>query len=102
MSSDSSDAFNKDYALSLEDPAAFWGSAAEEIDWTKKPGMVLDTSESPHGRWFIDGELNTCFNAVDRHVKAGRGDVTALIYDSPVTGNTVKKVSFFELQDKYF
>ncbi|MDC0222257.1 propionyl-CoA synthetase [Gammaproteobacteria bacterium] len=100
MSSDSSDAFNKDYALSLEDPAAFWGSAAEEIDWTKKPGMVLETSESPHGRWFIDGELNTCFNAVDRHVKAGRGDVTALIYDSPVTGNTVKKVSFFELQDK--
>ena len=60
MSSDSSDAFNKDYALSLEDPAAFWGSAAEEIDWTKKPGMVLETSESPHGRWFIDGELNTC------------------------------------------
>jgi len=100
MSSDSSDAFNKAYALSLEDPAAFWGSAAEEIDWTKKPSIVLDTSESPHGRWFVDGELNTCFNAVDRHVKAGRGDVTALIYDSPVTGNTVKKVSFSELQDK--
>ena len=99
MSSDSSDAFSQAHALSLSDPDSFWGSAAEDIHWIKKPTQILDTSDSPHGRWFIDGELNTCYNAIDRHVDAGRGDATALIYDSPVTGNTVKKYSFSELQD---
>ena len=98
MSSDSNDAFDQVHGLSISDPDQFWGNAAEEIYWYTKPSKVLDTSESPHGKWFVDGELNTCFNAVDRHVEAGRGDDIALIYDSPVT-STVRKFSFSELQD---
>ena len=98
MSSDSNDAFDQVHGLSISDPDQFWGNAAEEIHWYTKPSKVLDTSESPHGKWFVDGELNTCFNAVDRHVEAGRGDDIALIYDSPVT-STVRKFSFSELQD---
>ena len=81
MSSDSNDAFDQVHRLSISDPDQFWGNAAEEIHWYTKPSKVLDTSESPHGKWFVDGELNTCFNAVDRHVEAGRGDDIALIYD---------------------
>lgn len=96
MSSENSAAFEKAHALSLSDPDQFWGSAAEQIHWYKKPTKILDTSESPHGKWFVDGELNTCYNALDRHVEAGRGDQDALIYDSPVTGQ-VKKFSFSEL-----
>ncbi|NKB34899.1 MAG: AMP-binding protein [Pseudomonadales bacterium] len=99
MSSDSSDAFDQVHDLSLSDPDKFWGSAAEEIHWTKKPSVILDASESPHGKWFVDGELNSCYNAVDRHVEAGRGDELALIYDSPVT-DTVKKYTFSELQEQ--
>ena len=98
MSSDSNDAFDQVHGLSISDPDQFWGNAAEEIHWYTKPSKVLDTSESPHGKWFVDGELNTCFNAVDRHVEAGRGEDIALIYDSPVT-STVRKFSFSELQD---
>ncbi len=98
MSSDSNDAFDQVHGLSISDPDQFWGNAAEEIYWYTKPSKVLDTSESPHGKWFVDGELNTCFNAVDRHVEAGRGEDIALIYDSPVT-STVRKFSFSELQD---
>ena len=98
MSSDSNDAFDQVHGLSISDPDQFWGNAAEEIHWYMKPSKVLDTSESPHGKWFVDGELNTCFNAVDRHVEAGRGEDIALIYDSPVT-STVRKFSFSELQD---
>ena len=69
-----------------EAPEAFWGEAAESIDWFKKPVTVLDDTEvrarqGPVHRWFVGGELNTCYNAVDRHVEAGRGDVTAIIYD---------------------
>ena len=98
MPSDSNDVFDQVHGLSISDPDQFWGNAAEEIHWYTKPSKVLDTSESPHGKWFVDGELNTCFNAVDRHVEAGRGDDIALIYDSPVT-STVRKFSFSELQD---
>jgi len=98
MSSESSNAFEQAHALSLSDPDQFWGAAAKEIHWTKSPTVVLDTSESPHGKWFIDGGLNTCFNALDRHVEAGRGEQDALIYDSPVTG-IVRKYSFSELTE---
>jgi len=71
---------------SLADPDAFWGEAAREIDWYRAPTVVLDASNPPFYRWFTDGVLNTCFNALDRHVRDGRGDQAALIYDSPVTG----------------
>ena len=79
---------------SIENPSEFWGDAARAIDWFTEPKAVLDDSDVPHYRWFAGGELNTCFNALDRHVNAGRGDQTALIYDSPVTG--VKQTFTFD------
>jgi propionyl-CoA synthetase len=71
---------------SLADPQAFWGEAAKDIDWYQAPTVMLEASNPPFYRWFADGVLNTCFNALDRHVRDGRGDQAALIYDSPVTG----------------
>jgi propionyl-CoA synthetase len=72
---------------SIHDPTTFWGEAAEAVTWTRKPQAILDDSNPPFYRWFPDGELNTCANALDRHVDGGRGDQAALIYDSPVTGS---------------
>ena len=73
---------------SLADPEGFWGEAAKDIDWYTAPTQVLDASNPPFYRWFADGVLNTCFNALDRHVRDGRGEQAALIYDSPVTGTS--------------
>ena len=87
------------FRRSIEDPAGFWGEAAENITWVKKWDKVLDDSNKPFYRWFTGGELNTCYNAVDRHVEAGRGDQTAIIYDSPVT-DTVEKITYAQLQDQ--
>ena len=74
------------FERSLADPDGFWGEAAKQIDWYQAPTVVLDTSNPPFYRWFPDGVMNTCFNALDRHVRDGRGGQSALIYDSPVTG----------------
>jgi len=73
------------YQSSLDDPASFWARAARAVSWTTEPRRVLDDDNPPFYRWFPDGELNTCANALDRHI-GERGDQTALIYDSPVTG----------------
>ncbi|QLF68848.1 propionyl-CoA synthetase [Peteryoungia desertarenae] len=67
-------------------PDAFWAAQAESIHWFKPPHTVFDASEGAYGRWFVGGETNTCYNCVDRHVLAGRGSDTAVIYDSPMTG----------------
>lgn len=75
------------FDASVADAASFWAAAAQAVSWHVAPTNVLDESTPPFYRWFPDGELNTCFNAVDRHVQAGRGDQVALIYDSPVTGS---------------
>jgi propionyl-CoA synthetase len=74
------------FQQSLTDPEGFWSEAARDIEWYRAPGVVLDASNPPFYRWFADGVLNTCFNALDRHVRDGRGGQAALIYDSPVTG----------------
>ena len=66
--------YEQAYARSISDPEGFWGEAAEEITWYKKWDKVLDDSNKPFYRWFRGGVLNTCYNAVDRHVEAGRGD----------------------------
>ena len=86
------------FRKSISDPDGFWGEAAADIDWYKKWDRVLDDSKKPSYRWFSGGELNTCYNAVDRHVKNGRGDQTAIIYDSPVT-DTKQKITYRELLD---
>ena len=87
------------YRESIEAPDRFWGKAAEEVVWYKKWDKVLDDEKKPFYRWFTGGELNTCYNALDYHVEQGRGDQTAIIYDSPVT-DTVKKISYRELLDE--
>ena len=74
------------FQQSLADPEGFWAEAAKDIEWYRAPSVVLDASNPPFYRWFADGALNTCFNALDRHVRDGRGGQAALIYDSPVTG----------------
>ena len=81
---------------SLSNPSAFWGEAAREVSWTRAPQQILDDSRPPFYRWFPDAELNTCANALDRHVDAGRGGQAALIYDSPVTG-TKRTYTYDEL-----
>jgi len=87
------------YDRSLRDPAGFWGDAAEAVHWYKRWEKVLDDSRQPFYRWFVGGEVNTCYNALDVHVEQGRGDQPALIYDSPVT-NSVKIFTYRELRDK--
>ncbi len=74
------------YARCLADPQGFWAEAAEAVDWHHRWDKVLDADRAPFYRWFTGGELNTCHNALDRHVASGRGDQPALIYDSPITG----------------
>src|SRR5262247_679811 len=86
------------HARSLDDPESFWAEAAQEIHWYKKWHKVLDDSNKPFYRWFAGGEVNTCYNAIDRHIADGRGEQTALIYDSPVT-QTIKSFTFRELRD---
>ncbi len=67
------------------DPLAFWAKEARAVDWVKPPEQILDDSQAPFYRWYPDAECNTCYNALDRHVEAGRGDQPAIIHDSPVT-----------------
>jgi propionyl-CoA synthetase len=74
------------FSRALQTPEAFWSEQAGLIDWVVRPTKILDSSEAPMYRWFPDGVLNTCFNALDRHVLAGRGEHVAIRYDSPVTG----------------
>jgi propionyl-CoA synthetase len=87
------------FRQSIDDPEGFWGGAVQGIDWYRQPTVVLDRSNPPFYRWFADGVLNTCFNAVDRHVRDGRGDQAALIYDSPVT-STSRTFTYRQLLDE--
>jgi propionyl-CoA synthetase len=91
--------YAKAHQNSIEDPEGFWGDAALGIDWITQPRKVLDDSRPPFYRWFEGGQLNTCYNALDRHVIAGRGDQAALHYDSPVTG-TARTLTYAELLDQ--
>jgi propionyl-CoA synthetase len=89
-------AYRSAYDRSIADPEGFWRAAAQDIDWHRAPERILDDSAAPLYRWFPDAELNTCHNALDRHVAAGRGGQPALIHDSPVTG-TVRTLTYAEL-----
>jgi propionyl-CoA synthetase len=92
-------AYETAYDRSINQPDEFWGEAARDISWVKPWDKVLDDSNKPFYRWFIGGRLNTCYNAVDRHIDEGRGDQAALIYDSPVTA-TIRTYSYNELRDE--
>ncbi|MEO0485739.1 MAG: AMP-binding protein [Pseudomonadota bacterium] len=85
------------YTAWKDDPEGFWMGAADAIDWVTPPTHALDSSRAPLYEWFKDAEVNTCWNAVDRHVAAGRGAHTAIIYDSPITGKG-SETTYAELQ----
>jgi acyl-coenzyme A synthetase/AMP-(fatty) acid ligase len=87
------------YARWLQDPERFWAEAAEAVNWYRTWDVVLDDSRRPFYRWFRGGLVNSCHNALDRHVEGGRADQDALIYDSPVT-STVRRLTFRQLRDE--
>jgi propionyl-CoA synthetase len=99
MATMSNGAYAAAYEQSISDPTAFWGEAAKAVEWITEPTTVLDDSNPPFYRWFAGGSLNTCFNALDRHVRDGRGDQVALYYDSPVT-DTKSQYTYAELLDE--
>jgi propionyl-CoA synthetase len=80
--------YQQAYDQSLSDPAGFWGEAAKLVKWDKVPKVILDDSNVPLYRWFSDGMLNTCYNALDRHVIDGRADQPAVIHESAITGKS--------------
>jgi propionyl-CoA synthetase len=82
-----------------DDPEAFWLEAARAIDWDEFPSAALNAENAPLYEWFTDGVVNTCYNALDRHVENGRGDQVAVIYDSPITGRQ-GKTTYSELLDQ--
>jgi propionyl-CoA synthetase len=91
--------YQKAYDESIHEPDKFWDRAAQDVVWYKKYSRVLDDSRKPFYTWFVGGEMNTCYNAIDYHIEKGRGDQVAIIYDSPVTG-VVKKITYRELKDE--
>ena len=88
--------YHEAYARWQRDPEGFWAEAAAEIDWFEQPKAVFDPKAGIYGRWFPGGVTNTCFNAVDRQVNAGRGDQAAIIYDSPLAG-TKRVITYHRL-----
>ena len=92
-------AYNDIYARWKSDPEGFWMEAAEAIDWVEKPSKALSDENAPLYEWFADGRVNACWNAVDRHVEAGRGDQVAIIHDSPVT-HSKRWITYVELRNR--
>ena len=89
--------YEETYRRAQDDPEAFWAAAAQPLVWSRRWDAVCDDSHPPLRRWFAGGELNTCYNCLDRHVERGRGKQLALVYDSPVT-NTVRRFTYDELR----
>lgn len=88
-----------EYQASIDAPETFWADKAKQLPWFKTPEKILSDDENGIKRWFADGEMNTCYMALDHHVAEGRGEQTALIYDSPVT-DTKMQLTYSELLDK--
>jgi len=91
--------YQSEYQASIEQPETFWAGKAADLPWYKQPQTILSKDENGIDRWFADGEMNTCYMAVDYHVEQGRGEQAALLYDSPVTG-VKRRVTYAELQDQ--
>ncbi|MFC6688746.1 propionate-CoA ligase PrpE [Jhaorihella thermophila] len=92
-------AYKDVYEAWKADPEGFWMEAAQAIDWIEPPSKALFDENAPIYEWFADAKVNTCWNAVDRHVEAGRGPQYAIIYDSPITGRT-HKITYSELRNR--
>ena len=88
--------YHEVHARSLADPGGFWAEAAREIDWIEPAKKIFDPAMGAYGRWFAGGVVNTCYNALDRHVANGRADQVALIHDSPLT-NSISKFTYAEM-----
>ncbi|MDN5792839.1 MAG: AMP-binding protein, partial [Brevibacterium aurantiacum] len=100
IAQDQSPSYDDVIARIAADPEEFWlDQAKKHVDWITEPTRAVDDANAPIYRWFPDGELNVCFNAVDRHVAAGRGDQAAIIYDSPVT-DTIRTITYSDLLDE--
>ncbi|HEY0421664.1 MAG TPA: AMP-binding protein, partial [Acetobacteraceae bacterium] len=91
--------YNEVYAAWQADPEAYWAEAARGITWDKPWDQLFDPRLGPFGQWFAGGMLNTCFNALDRHVEAGRGEQAALIWDSPMAGR-IERFTYRDLRDR--
>ncbi|HCH24817.1 MAG TPA: propionyl-CoA synthetase [Oceanospirillaceae bacterium] len=91
--------YQEAYNYATSDPKGFWKEQADRLPWFKKPTNIVDTSEQPTGRWFSDGEMNTCYMALDHHVANGRADQVAIYYDSPVS-NTKSSLTYAQLLEK--
>ena len=91
--------YQQEYQASIDDPESFWAEKAKLVSWYREPEKVLSVDENGIHRWFADGEMNTCYMALDYHVDNGRGDQLALIYDSPVTDQK-KTFTYSELRDE--
>ncbi len=91
--------YKKIHDSSINNREDFWKKVSDDIFWYKKPSKILNSSNPPFYKWFEDGVTNTCYNALDFHIGEGRGDKTAIIYDSPITG-VKNKFSYKELRDK--
>lgn len=87
------------YRKSIQNPVAFWEELGQLLEWDRPWQQVLDNSNPPFTKWYVGGYLNACYNAVDRHILAGKGDMVALIHDSPLT-ETVRRVTYQELYDQ--
>ena len=91
--------YDEAYRRSINNPDEFWADAAEAVSWVKKWDSVIHSPKHQFYRWFEGAQMNTCYNAVDRHVERGRKNQTAVIYDSPVTG-VVKRITYGQLLDE--
>src|SRR6202163_3244869 len=91
--------YHQVHARSLADPEGFWGEAARDIDWIEPAKKIFDPSTGPYGRWFAGAVVNTCYNALTRHVAGGRADQVALIHDSPLA-NSITTFTYSELLEE--
>lgn len=92
-------AYQQHYQQFSRSPETFWQQQAEQLAWFTPPRKILAVDENQQQRWFVDGELNTCYLAVDVHVNNGRGDQVAIYYDSPVSGQK-QQITFAQMQDE--
>ncbi|ELW70532.1 Acyl-CoA synthetase short-chain family member 3, mitochondrial [Tupaia chinensis] len=99
LSSGGGSEYKTHFAASVADPERFWGKAAEQISWYKPWTKTLENTHSPSTSWFVEGMLNICYNAIDRHIENGKGDKIAIIYDSPVT-NTKATITYKEVLEQ--
>uniref|UniRef100_A0A8C0W3E9 Acyl-CoA synthetase short-chain family member 3, mitochondrial n=1 Tax=Castor canadensis TaxID=51338 RepID=A0A8C0W3E9_CASCN len=99
LSSGGGGEYKTHFAASVSDPERFWGKAAEQISWYKPWTKTLENRYLPSTSWFVEGMLNICYNAIDRHIENGKGDKIAIIYDSPVT-NTKETISYKDVLEQ--